>query len=411
MSGPDTGTIFEKMTRRTRPDDDFSMLPGAGTVAALNRELIIFLSAEPGDRRIMTKLFKQRAEIAMALEYVRISPGETVLDLNSDDGALGIALASRHPDARFLLFDSDVRCQRLTRRNAEANYEVQNLEEIDGEGLESIREVDVVVICPKRYDSQDQIVGQLTLAMEKLKMGGRIFLVSHKKAGAETIGEKLGGLFGGETELVGRGRGGYRVFAAAKKSETATKTQLRRTIKFEVLDQSFELQTEPSLFSKDGLDEGTRALLESVSLAHFKELLDVGCGWGAIGLVAATINKDGRVVMVDVDTRAIKVARDNAQAMGLADRVKVSATDDIRSIEGGFDLVLSNPPFHADVRELVSLFDAARKRMAKRGGIYVVVEQSYLSKMQGVLESVFGSSRIHKKIEGDNNYYILSTRK
>ncbi len=401
----------EPMRSRTRPDDDFSRLPGSGTVAALERELVIFLSADPGDRRIMTKFFKQRPEVAMALEHVLVGPGEKVLNLNSDDGALGIALASRHPDAQFLLFDDDVRSQRLTRRNTAANYEVQNVEEIDEEGLESLHEVDVVVICPKRYDSQDQIVGQLILARKKLKMGGKIFLISHKKAGAETIGEKLISLFDGEAELVGKGKGGFRVFAATKKSEVTAEAQLRRLVNFELLGHSFTLQTEPSLFSKDDLDVGTRALLENVDLTRFKNLLDVGCGWGAIGLVAATINENGGVLMVDVDTRATGVASDNVRNSGLADRVRVEATDDISSVSGEFDLTLSNPPFHADAKELVNMFRAVRRKMTKKGMAYIVVEQSYLTKMQGVLESAFGNVKTHKKVEGKNIFYILAARK
>jgi len=347
----------------------------------------------------------------MALEHLQIGVGERVLNLNADDGALGLALAAAHPEACFLLFDYDLRSRALSGRNLEANYEIQNVDLIDDLALLSIKNVDTVVICPKRFDSRDQIISQLAFAKGKLRSGGILYLVSHTKAGAKTLQGELARVFAGKIEVVGRGRGGYRVFAATKTGELVAEPPIRRIIHFEVLDHSFDLATEPSLFSKDTLDEGTRALLENVDLSGFRELLDVGCGWGAIGIVAATVNPEGKAVMVDVDTRATNTAHDNVRQAGLDQRVDVLATENIASLEQEFDLVLSNPPFHTNTRELIDMFKAAKKRMAKGADLYVVVEQSYLKKMQGVLEIAFGNVKIYKKVEGKNNFYILAARK
>jgi len=139
-------------------------------------------------------------------------------------------------------------------------------------------------------------------------------------------------------------------------------------------------------------------------------MLDLGCGWGAIGLVAAVINNNGHIVLTDIDSRAAKVASDNVQRLGLQDKVSVIATDDVRQINGSFDLILSNPPFHADMVTLVNLFQAASDKLRKKGSIYVVVEKTYLSKLKKVLEQAFQNVKVYYE-DMNINFFVLVSRK
>ncbi|MBC8227998.1 methyltransferase, partial [bacterium] len=133
-------------------------------------------------------------------------------------------------------------------------------------------------------------------------------------------------------------------------------------------------------------------------------------GWGAIGIVAALINQNGHLVLTDIDSRAEKVAADNVHRLGLQDRVSVLATDDVSQINGSFDLILSNPPFHADTVTLVNLFKAASDKLRKKGSIYVVVEKTYLSKLKKVLEQTFRHVKVYYE-DMNTNFFVLVSRK
>jgi 16S rRNA (guanine1207-N2)-methyltransferase len=215
----------------------------------------------------------------------------------------------------------------------------------------------------------------------------------------------------GSSFLIKNRRKGNRVIKGVNRAHQPESVVegLRRKVSFQVLGRNFELESEPSLFSKDDLDIGTRVLLESVDLTSFRRLLDVGCGWGAVGIVAATVNPEGEVIMTDVDRRAVKVAKENTERLGLEDRVKTVATDDIYIIPGNFDLILSNPPFHADTGTLTGIFQKARSKLEKRGELYLVVEKTYLQKLQGVLilklsyESVSKKRRTSRKSQGTSS--------
>ena len=171
---------------------------------------------------------------------------------------------------------------------------------------------------------------------------------------------------------------------------------------------AFSVTTEPSLFSKDKLDEGTRLLLETVDLKSFRRLLDVGCGWGPIGIAAATLNRDGKVVMTDIDLRATELARRNARDLGLDNRTEVIPTSDLKTIPGNFDLILSNPPFHQDYGTLIRLFRDSRGLLEKNGKMFVVVEKTYLEKFKSIFQETFGNFSITANNE---QYFVLEARK
>ena len=352
----------------------------------------------------------------IATKSIPLHDGERILVFNSGDGTLGLAMAERFPQAHFLLYESHVGMSNSLLRKLQSSPDFSNVRVISEDELAQIPQtdnlLDVVVFEPRRFTALDLTKFQILAGKSLLKQGGRFYLVTHKRTGSSRHEKILTEIFGVDVRIVGKGGGGYKVLEATK--NTIEQAQIewnpRRKVHFEILDIEFDLESESSLFSKDDLDLGTRILLENVNLSSFERMLDLGCGWGAIGLVAAVINKNGRVVLTDIDSRAAKVASDNVQRLGLQDRVSVLATDDVRQINGSFDLILSNPPFHDDTVTLVNLFKAASDKLRKKGSIYVVVEKTYLSKLKKVLEQAFQNVKVYHE-DMNTNFFVLMSRK
>lgn len=329
--------------------------------------------------------------IKVAVEDIPIRPGDCVLVLEAGDGGLGLVMAAVHPQVKFLLHNADVSMERLAGK-----------------------EIDAVIYCPQvsgsAPSSLDLIRAKIIFGAGMLKSDGKFFLVTRTKSGANSHRKIMTSVFGLNVAIIGRGGGGHRVLMAQNSSGALRKIpSLRRNVQFSVYGHEFDLESESSLFSKDDLDLGTRILLEKVDLSGFERLLDVGCGWGAIGITAAAVNKAGEVVMVDINRRATEVARDNVSRMGFDNRVSVVATDNICDVDGSFDLVLSNPPFHAGTEQLMILFRQVKDKLRKKGRFYLVVERTYKQKLENVLGEVFGNVEIH--CPEDRGFWIFAVRK
>jgi len=352
----------------------------------------------------------------VATKSITIDDGERILVFNSGDGTLGLSMAKRFPKSHFLFYESNVGASNSLQNRLQSSSELRNVRVIYEDELAQIRQednlLDVIIFEPQRFTALDLAKSQMLFVKQLLRQGGRFYLVTHKRVGSSRHEKMLAEIFGIEPRTVGKGKGGYKVLEAIKSSieQTEREWSPRRKVHFEIFNIEFDLESEPSLFSKDDLDLGTRVLLENVNLSSFDRLLDLGCGWGAVGLVAAVINKNGRVVLTDIDSRAAKVASDNVQRLSLQDRVSVIATDNVRQIDGNFDLILSNPPFHADMVTLVDLFKATSDKLRKKGSIYVVVEKTYLSKLKKVLERASRHVKVYHE-DVNTNFFVLVSRK
>jgi 16S rRNA (guanine1207-N2)-methyltransferase len=128
----------------------------------------------------------------------------------------------------------------------------------------------------------------------------------------------------------------------------------------------------PGIFSGDGIDAGTDFLLQSVPSVEGKALLDVGCGYGAIGVVTSARGAD--VSLLDVDARVVKLAGQNLKLNGLGGKVFLKLQPyDFK--DGAFDVVLSNPPTHAGSETLQVLFSEMVRVSSNKGYVAIVVRE------------------------------------
>lgn len=93
-----------------------------------------------------------------------------------------------------------------------------------------------------------------------------------------------------------------------------------RLLEAEILGQRVSLETRPGLFSPGHIDRGTLAMLSHVEISPGMRIMDLGCGCGVVGVVAAKIAGEENVFMSDVDPMAVETARRNAERNGVGRR-------------------------------------------------------------------------------------------
>ena len=130
------------------------------------------------------------------------------------------------------------------------------------------------------------------------------------------------------------------------------------------------------VFSSSAVDEGTRLLIENAVVPEEGTVLDMGCGYGAIGITLAKAYPRLRVVMVDVSPRAVALARRNARHNRVEDRVTVLQGNLYEPVEGiVFDAILSNPPLAAGMDTVLGIVRGAASHLARGGSLQLVMRK------------------------------------
>ena len=157
-------------------------------------------------------------------------------------------------------------------------------------------------------------------------------------------------------------------FASAPKSEE--RFGLVRT---SLCGKSFEFLTSASVFSKKKIDLGTRVLIEAMVLPQTGNVLDIGCGYGAVGIAAATFKSNLHVVMTDVNIRAVRLAKKNLEK-NRVNNAEVKYGHLYEPVENlVFNCVLSNPPVSAGMETVRAIVKQAPKVMAPQATFQMVI--------------------------------------
>ncbi|MFM1654450.1 class I SAM-dependent methyltransferase [Brevibacillus sp. B_LB10_24] len=178
---------------------------------------------------------------------------------------------------------------------------------------------------------------------------------------------------------------------------------------FDLNGRTFRFVTDAGVFSRDRVDFGSLLLIETMDFSADASVLDVGCGYGPIGLAAAVRASQGRVTMIDVNERAVMLARRNAERNGIAN-VEVLVSDLYSEVRGRtFDVILTNPPIRAGKDVVHRIFTEGRELLADGGQMWVVIQKkqgapSAWKKLQEIYASV-------EEVEKKKGYSIFRARK
>lgn len=173
----------------------------------------------------------------------------------------------------------------------------------------------------------------------------------------------------------------------------------------EIKNVSLRFETDTSNFSPNSIDIGTLAMLSAVEFSPDDKILDMGCGYGVVGILAAKLIGQENVTMCDISESAVKQAKINAELNGVPD-IDIKISDGFSEIaDNDFTLILSNPPYHADFSVPKHFIEVGFKKLAVGGKMVMVTKRFDWYKNK--LTSVFGGVRV-REIDG---YYVFISEK
>jgi 16S rRNA (guanine1207-N2)-methyltransferase len=204
--------------------------------------------------------------------------------------------------------------------------------------------------------------------------------------------------------MTGRKRSAEHYFATTPTSKAKfgiVRTRLR--------GEPFEFLTASSVFSKKQVDLGTRLLIDTMALPETGAVLDVGCGYGAVGIVAAASNSRLHVVMTDVNMRAVRLARQNI-GINKVNNAEVRCGylyEPVKDLT--FNSVLSNPPVSAGMETVKAIITEAPKVMAREATFQMVLRSKIGAKtLPLVFNEAFGNCQV---LERKSGYRVLMAEK
>ncbi|SFB61376.1 16S rRNA (guanine1207-N2)-methyltransferase [Cohnella sp. OV330] len=169
----------------------------------------------------------------------------------------------------------------------------------------------------------------------------------------------------------------------------------RKKIEAELRGQKLQFVSDSGVFSRDGVDYGSRVLVEHIELGQQDRVLDVGCGYGPIGLTAARLVPRGHVTMLDVNERAVALSRENAALNGIGN-VDIQVSDLYEAVGGRtFDVILSNPPIRAGKAVVHRILEEAVSHLNPGGSLWIVIQTKQgAPSARAKLEACFGEDQV-----------------
>jgi 16S rRNA (guanine1207-N2)-methyltransferase len=179
---------------------------------------------------------------------------------------------------------------------------------------------------------------------------------------------------------------------------------------FVLRGHTFAFTTDQGVFSKNEIDFGSRLLIESFGIPKVKgRILDVGCGYGPIGITLATEFPDRQVDMVDVNERALSLAKENAQNNHVHN-VKVFYSDTLQNVtHGEYAAILTNPPIRAGKKTVHEIFESGFSKLCENGELWTVIQ-----KKQGAPSALDKLRTLTSEVEvvvKNKGYYIIRAKK
>ncbi|HIU33023.1 MAG TPA: class I SAM-dependent methyltransferase [Candidatus Pullichristensenella excrementigallinarum] len=186
-------------------------------------------------------------------------------------------------------------------------------------------------------------------------------------------------------------------------SQNPSSPHSERSVWISALGEKLLFTTDAGVFSRDGLDSGTRILLEALPPLSGR-VLDLGCGWGAVGCLLAKKYPEAEFLLTDINQRAVELSQRNLQENGLKNAAAIQG-DGFSSVTGAFRWILTNPPIRAGKAVIYSLFSQARSFLEPEGALVIVIR-----KQQGAKSAENYLRELYSQVEcldKSGGYWVL----
>ncbi|MBM3238970.1 methyltransferase [Candidatus Poribacteria bacterium] len=335
--------------------------------------------------------------VRLLAETMEIKEDDSILDLNCGYGALGIVAAAAAPRGNVKLTTPDIRALQLVQENIKRNR-LLNAEVLLADEPGDADEVfDVILMWHAAHLGKDFCFEMIQKSKSCLKMGGAFYLAIKTRKGAKSVARFMERLYGNvETVKISKG---YRILSSIR--EAGIGEEVNESYEYQItaklLRRNYTFQTRPGIFSRKEIDAGTLLLIETMNIREADTVLDLGCGYGPLGIVAAHIAHKGNVYLVDTNIRAIRCARYNISANGCYN-AQADVSDGFSAVNGiDFDVIFSNPPTHSGKDVILPFIRGSYRQLKSNGRIFLVVAkpQVYLN----MLQQTFGNAEIIRQSE------------
>ena len=185
-----------------------------------------------------------------------------------------------------------------------------------------------------------------------------------------------------------------------------------KTITYEVNGLTMNLLTDNGVFSKSKVDEGSLAFLKVIlPLDLGNNILDLGCGYGTIGLTLAVVKKEARVTLADINSRALALCRRNAELNNVSQRVTILQSDIYTKIEGKYDSIVINPPIRAGKSVTYKMYEEAKQYLIDGGSLLIVIRKAQGAESASkYIESIFGNVKLLDRHKGYHIYQAVKSK-
>lgn len=189
-----------------------------------------------------------------------------------------------------------------------------------------------------------------------------------------------------------------------------TSVSQEKLISFEIYNKKITLITDNGVFSKNKVDEGSLFFLRTIlPLDLGNKILDLGCGYGTIGLTIAMFKPKASVDLADINTRALTLCARNAQNLDIKDRINIVHSDVYSNIKDQYESIVVNPPIRAGKIVTYAMYEGAKQRLIDGGCLYVVIRKAQgAESASSYIKELFGNVEM---IDRHKGYHVYRARK
>ena len=184
-------------------------------------------------------------------------------------------------------------------------------------------------------------------------------------------------------------------------SADPTSKSEERLLEYELNGNKFNFISDNGVFSKNHVDFATDFLIKTIYEDVKGDILDVGCGYGVIGITLSKNKSVKTVTMLDVNHRALELSKRNSIANKVS--VNIIESDGFSNVNGLFDTIITNPPIRAGKAVIYKMYEDAKEHLNENGVLYLVINKKHGAPSTiSYLEELFGNCEVVDKKSGFN---------
>lgn len=350
----------------------------------------------------------------LVASLVPIQPEENTILFGARHGALPAALSLLNPSAFLTCLSSNwITIQNIHKTLIHNNIDNLKIHQYPADPALIQKSFDTAIMLAPKGRS---LARRWLLEIHKLlKSEGVLYLGGANDIGVRSMIKDASELFV-QAEILGYKRGARIAKINNKKEERDFPEWARihgitpgtwQEFKVEIGANKISIRSLPGIFSADHLDEGTGLLLENIYVPENARVLDIGCGYGIIGMTAALKQASAQVEMIDVDLMSVAASTENIRLNSLVNARALACDLLSENTTGLYQLILSNPPFHAGKQTNYFISEALVEQASHclaPGGEFTLVANRFL-RYDKLMEKFFSGVTI--KVQ-TNKFHIIT---